>query len=99
MRVHVFTRAQICMPFKGEAKRTSLTGVLSPSTSPRPTYEQALAIAMHKLHRLHVENTALKREVRSHVYAHGCMCVSVCEASCIIEIAARQKFHPSEKGE
>jgi hypothetical protein len=64
---------------KGEAKRMSLTDVLS--LSPLHTYEQALAIAMHKLHRLHVENTALKREVRSHVRAHASMCVSVCEAS------------------
>ncbi len=78
MGVYVFVRAQICMPVKGEAKRMCLTDVLSLSTSPLPTYEQALAVAMHKLHRLHVENTALKREVRSHVYAHGCMCVCAC---------------------
>ena len=47
--------------------------VLTVSTSPLPVNQQALAIAMHKLHRLHVENSSLKREVgnvfsRMHVF-------------------------------
>ena len=53
----------------GALKQQSIKGAISDKEQAAPS--EALALAMHKLHRLHVENAALKKQVRYEVRGSG----------------------------
>ena len=53
----------------GALKRQSIKGAISDKEPAAPS--EALALAMHKLHRLHVENADIKKQVRYEVRGSG----------------------------